>query len=101
MLHFQQLSPQANAGANQITFEDTTVVLDGTASTATTDGSTIVAYSWNQVPSGIPMTLNGADTATPTFTSPFIQSDTILAFTLAVMVIMELSTIFLPLYMYW
>jgi hypothetical protein len=44
----------------------------------------IVAYQWTQLPNGIPITLAGVNTATPTFTAPLVPTDTVLAFSLRV-----------------
>jgi hypothetical protein len=74
--------PIANAGPNQIVNQLSLVSLDGTAS-YDPDGGRIVSYSWVQT-AGIPVLLNGADTATPTFTAPIVSFDTILAFSLKV-----------------
>jgi hypothetical protein len=55
--------PIANAGADQTVDQTTTVHLDGTASQATT------SFSWTQT-DGPAVTLNGANTATPSFVAP-------------------------------
>ena len=67
----KQVAPVANAGISHTVTEGTTVTLDGRTS-YDPDGGTVVAYSWTQVPSsgGVPVTLIGANTATPTFTAP-------------------------------
>ena len=76
------LSPIANAGANQTVNENTTgVKLDGTKS-FDRDG-TIASYSWVQT-AGPTVTLTGATTATPTFTAPSVTKDTTLTFKLTV-----------------
>ena len=47
---------------------------------------TLVAYPWTQLPTGIPVTLIGANTATPTFRAPLLPTgNTLLAFSLRVM----------------
>ena len=74
--------PIANAGPNQVVNQLSAVTLDGTGS-YDPDGGTIVSYSWIQT-AGIPVLLNGANTATPTFTAPVVSFDTILAFRLKV-----------------
>lgn len=66
--------PVADAGGNQIVAPGATVALDGTATTGAT------SYAWSQV-FGTPLvTLEGADTATPTFVFP--ANGTSLAFEL-------------------
>ena len=59
--------PSANAGADLTVSAGTPVGLDGSASTDS-DGS-IVAYSWVQT-GGTAVSLNSANTATPSFTAP-------------------------------
>ena len=80
--------PIANAGISQTVTEGTTVTLDGRMS-YDPDGGTLVAYSWTQVPSsgGVPVTLIGANTATPTFSAPLLPSGNtaMLIFSLRVM----------------
>jgi len=78
-----QLLPVANAGVSQTTNENTKVTLDGRASYSPT-GSVLVAYQWTQLTTGIPVVLTGANTATPTLTTPIVPSDTVLAFALRV-----------------
>lgn len=56
--------PVANAGADQRALPDTTVTLDGSASRGAD-----LRFSWRRV-SGPAVTLNGADTAKPTFVVP-------------------------------
>jgi hypothetical protein len=75
-------SPIANAGPNQIVNQGSFVRLDGTGS-YDPSGGVIVGYSWVQT-AGIPITLTGAGTATPTFIAPSVTADTILAFSLVV-----------------
>ena len=67
LLWKQNFEPVANGGADQWVIAGSTVTLDGTGSTDP-DGSTL-AYAWTQL-AGTPVTLTGADTATPAFTAP-------------------------------
>jgi len=61
--------------------------LDGRASYSPIIGNgNIAAYQWTQLPIGIPVALTGANTATPTFTTPIVPTgNTLLAFSLRVM----------------
>ena len=72
--------PIANAGPSQAVSQGTFVTLTGTGSYSP-NGGTIVSYSWTQT-SGTPVSLNGANTATPTFTAP--TGTTSLTFSLTV-----------------
>jgi hypothetical protein len=72
--------PIANAGIGQTVSQGSLVTLDGTGSFAQ-NGATIVSYSWIQT-SGTPVSLTGANTATPTFTAPTVTTS--LSFSLAV-----------------
>jgi hypothetical protein len=83
----QQLQePVAVAGVSQTVYENTTVILDGRRSYDPNGGVSIVAYQWTQLPIGIPVLLSGANTPTPTFTAPIINTDnTVLGFSLRVM----------------
>jgi hypothetical protein len=69
-----QLPPIANAGPSQTVPSASIVTLDGTASFAQ-NGAAITSFLWNQI-SGTPVSLNGANTATPTFTAPTVNSTT-------------------------
>ncbi|HET7506579.1 MAG TPA: S8 family serine peptidase [Kofleriaceae bacterium] len=60
-------APLAAAGPDQVVLPSAAVALDGTAS-HDFDG-TIASYAWTQT-AGTPVTLTGADTATPSFTAP-------------------------------
>jgi hypothetical protein len=74
--------PIANAGPSQAVSQGSSVTLVGTGSFAQ-NGATIVSYSWTQT-SGTPVSLNGANTATPTFTAPTVTAPTSLTFSLTV-----------------
>ncbi|MDQ4102137.1 MAG: PKD domain-containing protein [Thermoproteota archaeon] len=65
------LLPTANAGADQTVNEGENVALDGRTS-SDSDG-TIQSYSWIQI-SGTNVTIIGANTATPSFTAPSVNS---------------------------
>jgi K319-like protein len=69
---------QAFAGPNQEVLSDKTVTLDGTGSTGP-----VKSYAWKQT-SGPSVGLTGADTATPSFTAPAVDTDATLAFELTV-----------------
>jgi hypothetical protein len=71
--------PIANAGPNQVVNQGSLVTLVGTGSSS--NGGTIVSYLWVQT-SGTPVSLNEANTATPTFTAP--TATTSLTFSLTV-----------------
>ena len=73
--------PVANAGPNQVVSQGSLTTLNGAGSFATNAGATIVSYSWVQT-SGTAVTLNGANTAAPTFTAPTVS--TALTFSLTV-----------------
>ena len=62
--------PVADAGADFSVDEGQLVTLDGTAS-SDPDGDSI-SYSWAQLPGGTAVSLSGANTATPSFTSPSV-----------------------------
>lgn len=73
--------PIANAGNDQIVNESADVNLNGNLSDDS-DGS-IASYSWTQT-AGTSVTINDANTATPSFTAPSVISDTLLMFSLVV-----------------
>jgi hypothetical protein len=77
--------PIAKAGISKTVGENTIVMLDGRASYSPNSGSKIVAYQWIQLSMGVPVILTGANTATPTLTTPTVPSDTVLAFSLRVL----------------
>lgn len=61
-------SPVANAGADVTANVGSVVQLNGSASNDA-DGNLPLTYGWTQV-SGSPVTISGANTATPSFTTP-------------------------------
>lgn len=63
-------APVANAGAEQAVNEGSAVTLSGTAS-YDPDADPIVSYVWEQT-DGIPVSLEGAGTATATFEAPVL-----------------------------
>jgi hypothetical protein len=73
--------PTADAGADQDVNEGTLVTLDGSAS-SDSDG-TVESYAWTQT-AGPAVALTGAGTASPTFTAPAVDADTVLTFQLVV-----------------
>jgi Flp pilus assembly protein TadD len=76
-------SPIANAGIDQTVNAGDTIKLNGTAS-RDPDRNNITSYLWNQI-AGSPVTLNGADTAIPSFIAPSnISANTALVFQLTV-----------------
>lgn len=72
------LAPTVSAGANIEAREETLVTLSGTASDAEGDALT---YAWTQT-AGPAVTLQGADTLSPSFTAPAVNEDTVLTFSL-------------------
>lgn len=74
-------SPVANAGLDQIVDEKSSVDLSGLES-SDADGD-VLAYSWNQT-KGPSVELNDADSATPSFSAPEVDEDTVLTFELTV-----------------
>ena len=70
-LQYAALAPTANAGADQNTYESTTVTLDASAS-ADPQGQTIT-YTWTQGEGGPRVTLISATAAMPTFMTPALD----------------------------
>lgn len=73
--------PVADAGDDQTVDENTQVTLDGTGS-SDPDGDEL-SFAWEQV-DGPAVDVEDADTATPTFTAPAVETDTELTFELTV-----------------
>jgi hypothetical protein len=79
--------PNADAGSDQIVFENTTVTLDGSTSTDAEDDAsgTPLFYRWQQTDNtDINVTLNDENLATPSFEAPSVAEATVLDFTLTV-----------------
>jgi choice-of-anchor B domain-containing protein len=74
-------APNAVAGANQTVQGGARVTLNGSGSNDP-DGDTLT-YQWSQT-LGTTVTLDGADTATASFTAPTVTSDVMLRFSLEV-----------------
>ena len=75
--------PEADAGSDNVVDENQVVQLDGSASSDSEDSS--LTYSWQQVDSsGYTISLSGATTATPSFTTPYVETTTDLVFQLTV-----------------
>jgi len=75
--------PTANAGTDIATGEQLPVNLDGSASTDPLGGISPLTYAWTQTV-GPTVSLTGANTATPSLTSPTASSQTTLTFSLIV-----------------
>jgi Immunoglobulin I-set domain len=72
------VAPVANAGPNQTVPSGSAVTLSGTAT-----GATPITFSWAQATTdATQVVLSGANTATATFTAPFVSALTVLNFTL-------------------
>jgi hypothetical protein len=68
-------SPVADAGEDQIVNEGDTVNLSAANSSDQDSDSSSMTFSWQQI-SGFPVTLQSADTATPSFIAPNVDSST-------------------------
>ena len=75
------LPPVASAGANQSVASGAAVTLNGSGSDP--DGDAL-SYAWRQTDDGPTVTLNGASSATATFTAPTVSARTTLEFQLTV-----------------
>lgn len=75
--------PIVNAGGDRFVDPGANVDLDGSSSSHEDTSVTITAYSWIQL-SGSAVTLNNADTATPSFTAPNVAVTEELNFQLTV-----------------
>lgn len=75
-------TPVADAGDNLQVTERRTVMLDGTAS-SDIDPQDTLQYTWTQVV-GVPVMLDDPTSATPSFTAPSVQNNTIVQFDLIV-----------------
>ena len=73
LVKHSNLAPIADAGANITVPEDALVTLNGSGS-FDPDNDAIASYAWTQI-SGPTVSLHGAETATPTFTSPNVDVD--------------------------
>ena len=79
--------PIANAGVSQTVSSGASVTLSGAGSTGSISilngyktQATISSYAWTQV-SGTTVLLNGANTATPTFTAPTVATTLVFSMT--------------------
>jgi hypothetical protein len=77
-----QLPPIANAGPGQVVTAGSTVILNGSNSRA--PNGIILSYSWIQIPTSAPSTLNGVNTPVWEFIAPNVTANTLLRFQLNV-----------------
>ncbi|MBN1492339.1 MAG: hypothetical protein JXA69_20670 [Phycisphaerae bacterium] len=76
------MPPVADAGADKTVDEGDSVTLDGSGSSD--PNHLTLSYSWSQTSGQPTVTLSGTQTASPTFTAPDVDSDTMLTFQLTV-----------------
>jgi hypothetical protein len=79
--------PIANAGVSQTVSSGASVTLNGAGSTGSVSilngyktQATIISYAWTQV-SGTTVSLNGANTVTPTFIAPTVETSLVFSLT--------------------
>ncbi|PWU80367.1 MAG: hypothetical protein DLM72_12555 [Candidatus Nitrosopolaris wilkensis] len=77
-----QLPPIANAGSSQVVTAGSTAVLNG--SNSKSPNGIILSYSWKQIPTASPSTLNGVNTPVWEFIAPNVTRDTLMRFQLNV-----------------
>jgi hypothetical protein len=75
--------PIANSGASQTVIAGSRATLNGMSSYSPNRNNRIMAYQWAQLHRGVPVTLVGANTATPIFTTPMVPVGILLAFSLS------------------
>lgn len=80
-IYFSEGRPVADAGENQTVHAGQYVVLDGSGSWDQQERP--LAYAWRQT-AGAPVTLDGVDTAAPTFAAPAVDDRQVLTFELIV-----------------
>ena len=79
---FNNPSPSASAGPDQIVFEGTTVQLNGSAS-SDSPARAIATFAWSQT-AGPAVVLSNTASPTPTFVAPGVASDSVLTFRLTI-----------------
>jgi hypothetical protein len=76
--------PVADAGSSKKAEVGEQVTLDGGGSHDSDPTGQIVSYNWEQTDGSPSIGLNGANSATPSFTAPSVEEDTTFEFSLAV-----------------
>ena len=76
--------PVTDAGSSKKAEVGEQVTLDGGGSHDSDPTGQIVSYNWEQTDGSPSIVLNGANSATPSFTAPSVEEDTTFEFTLAV-----------------